>query len=497
MQLLQDLPDLYYNQALELAQSGSLPLARDKLLATLTLAPDMVDAHVLLGKVYAQLSQYQPAIACWETALKLSPDHIAAQAGMAKARALLTQRARSQMGWRCLGVGLGMALLVSGVVFLQMDRREHAAFQTQMVALEQHAAAVQAEAQQSQQALAVTRQQLTEAQDSQQQVAQQVLALTVERDERQQSLERLHGERETLLTSQAALEQELQGKAHELAAVHSRVAMLMADHAAQTAALQQGEQQRQELTARLHELLAARTALQQELALQAQTFEAMLTAREQDLVQLRQALAQGQQQVQEQQGQAEALQRELGQTVTEREQARAQAVEIHTHRVLLEAQLAATTDQVRELTQEAHSLRARLRTEELHQLTMLPTTAARGITFGQRRTELSEDAQKLLDRASSILHNYPDVHLVIEGYTDKQGKADFNRWLSQLRADAVRAYLIQRGIAPERLMAVGRGAENPVASEDSAAGRMLNRRIEFRLLQRAAAEEETPPTAVE
>jgi hypothetical protein len=57
-----ELPHVYYNQALELAKAGSLEEARDKLVAVQDMEPDMLDARNLLGKVYARMGQYEPAI---------------------------------------------------------------------------------------------------------------------------------------------------------------------------------------------------------------------------------------------------------------------------------------------------------------------------------------------------------------------------------------------------------------------------------------------------
>jgi OmpA-OmpF porin, OOP family len=107
---------------------------------------------------------------------------------------------------------------------------------------------------------------------------------------------------------------------------------------------------------------------------------------------------------------------------------------------------------------------------------------------------LSEDSRKLLDEAATILQKYPDVKMLIEGYTDDVGNADFNRLLSEHRANAVRDYLIARGIEPPRLVAVGRGEENPIASNATPYGRSLNRRIEFHLSQGPGADEVGTPT---
>jgi outer membrane protein OmpA-like peptidoglycan-associated protein len=70
------------------------------------------------------------------------------------------------------------------------------------------------------------------------------------------------------------------------------------------------------------------------------------------------------------------------------------------------------------------------------------------------------------------------AHIEISGHTDNVGKKSANKKLSQQRADAVRAYLVAKGIDPDRIKAVGYGDEKPVASNDTSEGRQKNRRIE-------------------
>jgi outer membrane protein OmpA-like peptidoglycan-associated protein len=69
--------------------------------------------------------------------------------------------------------------------------------------------------------------------------------------------------------------------------------------------------------------------------------------------------------------------------------------------------------------------------------------------------------------------------VVVEGYTDSVGSAEYNLELSRARAEAVKAYLVKRGIAPGRLDVQGFGATKFVAGNDTAAGREGNRRVEF------------------
>ena len=73
----------------------------------------------------------------------------------------------------------------------------------------------------------------------------------------------------------------------------------------------------------------------------------------------------------------------------------------------------------------------------------------------------------------------PDVQVVITGHTDNVGSQKFNQVLSLKRAQAVKNWLVRKGIASNRMRTVGKGENEPVASNDTAEGRLENRRIEF------------------
>jgi outer membrane protein OmpA-like peptidoglycan-associated protein len=78
-----------------------------------------------------------------------------------------------------------------------------------------------------------------------------------------------------------------------------------------------------------------------------------------------------------------------------------------------------------------------------------------------------------------VLKEHTSVRLQIEGHTDNAGPAEQNRTLSQQRADAVRQYMIDKGIDGSRLTAVGFGPDKPVADNKTPDGRAKNRRVEF------------------
>jgi outer membrane protein OmpA-like peptidoglycan-associated protein len=107
-------------------------------------------------------------------------------------------------------------------------------------------------------------------------------------------------------------------------------------------------------------------------------------------------------------------------------------------------------------------------------------TLSGGVLFESGKSALLPSAQlKLNDVAKSLIQEDPDSKIVIEGHTDSQGAADFNQTLSQQRAQAVRDYLVSRGIASDRVTAQGFGFSRSIADNKSAEGRANNRRVEI------------------
>jgi OOP family OmpA-OmpF porin len=110
------------------------------------------------------------------------------------------------------------------------------------------------------------------------------------------------------------------------------------------------------------------------------------------------------------------------------------------------------------------------------------TGVIEGINFKTGQATILPGSYGILDRAVQVLKDFPDIRLEIQGHTDNRGKADYNRDLSQRRADAVKEYFVARGIKAERLTSVGYGLDRPIADNDSEYGRSKNRRTEFRLV---------------
>lgn len=113
------------------------------------------------------------------------------------------------------------------------------------------------------------------------------------------------------------------------------------------------------------------------------------------------------------------------------------------------------------------------------------TGVMRGITFDTGKATIRASSFGVLEEAYAALQAYPHVRLIVEGHTDSVGSDSRNLTLSQARAEAVRVWFIQRGIAPDRLTALGYGESQPMADNGTTWGRAENRRIEFRIIQPA------------
>jgi outer membrane protein OmpA-like peptidoglycan-associated protein len=106
-----------------------------------------------------------------------------------------------------------------------------------------------------------------------------------------------------------------------------------------------------------------------------------------------------------------------------------------------------------------------------------------GVTFDFNKATLRSESVPVLTRAYNAMIANPDVQVEISGHTDNVGSQEFNQALSLKRAEAVRNWLVDKGIASNRMKTVGRGENEPVASNDTDAGRAKNRRIEFYVQQ--------------
>ncbi len=104
------------------------------------------------------------------------------------------------------------------------------------------------------------------------------------------------------------------------------------------------------------------------------------------------------------------------------------------------------------------------------------------VHFATGKFTVLSDSFPLLDQVVEVLNDFPKMKVSIEGHTDTVGKEASNMRLSQHRAEAVRDFVLSRGIAPDRLEAIGFGPTKPIASNKTVRGRAQNRRTEFRIV---------------
>lgn len=118
-------------------------------------------------------------------------------------------------------------------------------------------------------------------------------------------------------------------------------------------------------------------------------------------------------------------------------------------------------------------------TTDQNGLQAIKVTFDGGILFPTGKYTLNQQAQADLTKFAVNLINHPETNVQIFGYTDNTGSMQVNTTLSNQRANAVRNYLINCGVAPERLSAQGIPMADYIASNDTAEGRALNRRVEI------------------
>jgi outer membrane protein OmpA-like peptidoglycan-associated protein len=102
------------------------------------------------------------------------------------------------------------------------------------------------------------------------------------------------------------------------------------------------------------------------------------------------------------------------------------------------------------------------------------------VFFEFNKAIIKPESFELLDQVAAVIENHPELRVRVEGHTDKVGSADYNHTLSLARAQAVKAYLTERGgISAGRLSVAGFGFDVPIATNDTDEGRARNRRVEF------------------
>jgi outer membrane protein OmpA-like peptidoglycan-associated protein len=121
-------------------------------------------------------------------------------------------------------------------------------------------------------------------------------------------------------------------------------------------------------------------------------------------------------------------------------------------------------------------------TERKAELTDTSIEIRQMIQFEFNKARLLKESYEVLDEVTDILLEHKNIKIRIEGHTDDVGGAEFNRKLSQARAESVRNYLVDWGVEPERMLAEGFGSRRSIAPNDTEAGRAMNRRVQFTII---------------
>ncbi|MFY9530561.1 MAG: OmpA family protein [Candidatus Acidiferrales bacterium] len=228
---------------------------------------------------------------------------------------------------------------------------------------------------------------------------------------------------------------------------------------------QQEEQQAQERAAAAQAQAQAQTETEQRAHAEQQAQEA----------QRRQQ--QAEQQAAQTQAQAEAEARQRAEAEQERQRAQQQA-----------EQAQHQAQQAEQMRQQAEQEKEKLREQLRQQLNAILQTreTARGLVvnmadvlFATGQYSLRPEAREKLAKLAGIVQAHPGLNLQIEGHTDSVGSDEFNRELSEKRANPVRDYLISQGVMPGAVTARGYGKSQPIASNDTSDCRQLNRRVEM------------------
>ena len=182
--------------------------------------------------------------------------------------------------------------------------------------------------------------------------------------------------------------------------------------------------------------------------------------------------------------QAEAARQQAEAARLQAEKSRLEATEANALALAADERANANANAARNAEQEKADLRAQLN----KQLNLILETrdTARGlivnmsdVLFDTGQHTLNGGAREKLAKISGIVVSHPGLQLSIEGHTDSVGTDDYNQQLSERRADSVRSFLIQNGVPAGTITAKGFGESQPVASNDTAAGRQRNRRVEM------------------
>ena len=104
---------------------------------------------------------------------------------------------------------------------------------------------------------------------------------------------------------------------------------------------------------------------------------------------------------------------------------------------------------------------------------------AEAVLFKINQSDINQDYVPSLGKMAKILNKYPKTNILISGFTDITGTEEYNKNLSEKRANSAKSILVNNNVMSNRIHAWGMGAKNPIADNDTELGRKQNRRVEF------------------
>ncbi|WOD09871.1 OmpA family protein [Pseudomonas sp. NyZ704] len=139
------------------------------------------------------------------------------------------------------------------------------------------------------------------------------------------------------------------------------------------------------------------------------------------------------------------------------------------------AQLESREQQLQSREEEIRRLQEELQAKQTERGTLVTFG---DVLFDVNKSDLKPSGMRGVQQLANFLNENPERQVVVEGYTDSTGADSYNQQLSQRRAESVRRALTAAGVSMQRVQAIGYGEEYPVASNDSASSRAMNRRVE-------------------
>jgi outer membrane protein OmpA-like peptidoglycan-associated protein len=152
-----------------------------------------------------------------------------------------------------------------------------------------------------------------------------------------------------------------------------------------------------------------------------------------------------------------------------------------TNQEIIEEDLDDNSAQHRPYAESTPEHRDQIQTSSLPKLGELLADSVFIIYFSQNSNNLSQKAMEKLDRVADIILKNPNAEITLNGYSDSTGASSYNEMISEIRANAVKLYLVGKGAGPHKITVLGHGSQKFLATNKTEEGRQLNRRVEIEL----------------